>query len=232
MLLCVLQVRAEWSVIFIPGGARDFALVRNVQTGCGAHRASCLVGKCDISEEVNQLVPDIDRWPPYCARVNNNWGCNFAPAYALMVCTGTALVVCTGTALVVCTGTALVVCTGTSLVVCTGTALRLASSRCKFSIGVGAATKYLNTASCVENLWIMIAGWSLSLVLKVVGCWDESWEVLNCLSEVNCGIFCCHRLLLNVKWTVAVLAVCWHPSRCGGAQDYSAWLCSRGATVT
>jgi len=36
-------------------------------------------------------------------------------------------------------------------------------------------------------------------------------------------------LLLNVKWTVAV---CWHHSTCGGAQDYSAWPCSRGATGT
>lgn len=73
--------------------------------------------------------------------------------------------------------------------------------------------------------------------LSTESCEDESWEVLNCLSEVNCGIFCFHRLLLkpwltkeqggllqNVKWTVAV---CWHHSTCGGAQD-----CSTGATVT
>ena len=52
----------------------------------------------------------------------------------------------------------------------TGTALPSPSSRCEFSIGVGAATKYLNTTSCVGNLWMMIAGWSLSLMLKVVGC--------------------------------------------------------------
>ena len=59
----------------------------------------------------------------------------------------------------------------------TGTTLPSSSSRCKFSFGGRAPTKYLNTASCVENLWIMIAGWSLCLMLKVVGCWAESWEV-------------------------------------------------------
>jgi len=166
VFLCVLQVRTEWYAIFIPGGARDFALVRNVQTGSGAHRASCLVGNSDISEEVKRLVPDVDHWPPYCATVRNNWGgCTSAPPYALRVCTGTTL--------------------------------PSPSSRCKFSIGAGAGTKYFNTAGCGENLWIMIAGWDLSLVLRVVGCWAESWEVLNCLSEVNCGTFCCHRLLLN-----------------------------------
>jgi len=46
-------------VIFIPVGQEIF-LVRNVQAGSGAHRASCSVGNGDISYEVKQLVPDVD----------------------------------------------------------------------------------------------------------------------------------------------------------------------------
>jgi hypothetical protein len=56
----------------------------------------------------------------------------------------------------------------------TGTTLHSTSSRCKCSIGVGAATKYLNTASCVESLWIVNAGCNLSLMLQVIGCETES----------------------------------------------------------
>jgi len=65
---------------------------------------------------------------------------------------------------------------------------------------------------------------------------------MNCLSEVNYGMFCSQRfmlklwlateqggLLLNMKWTVTV---CWHHNTCCGIQDYSAWPCSRGMTVT
>ena len=50
-----------------------------------------------------------------------------------------------------------------TLMVWTGTTLPSPGSRCKFSIGVGAHMKYLNTASCVESLWIMNGGWNLSL---------------------------------------------------------------------
>jgi hypothetical protein len=56
----------------------------------------------------------------------------------------------------------------------TETTLPSPSSWCKFSLGVGAPTKYLNTAICVESLWIMNAGWNLSLLLKVFGCEAES----------------------------------------------------------
>jgi hypothetical protein len=56
----------------------------------------------------------------------------------------------------------------------TGTTLHSQSSRSKFSVGGRAAMKYLNTASCVESLWIMNADWNLSLMLKVAGC--EDWS--------------------------------------------------------
>jgi hypothetical protein len=61
-----------WNFLFL-ARARDFSILKNVQTGPGAQLASCSVGTGVLSWSIKWLVLKVDCLSSYCAKVTNKW---------------------------------------------------------------------------------------------------------------------------------------------------------------
>ena len=63
----VTRLRAGRSDVQVPARARDFSLLQNVQTCCGAHPASCSVGMRPLVPGVKRLWREAYQSPPSSA---------------------------------------------------------------------------------------------------------------------------------------------------------------------
>jgi len=67
------KLRPEGSGVWILGGERDFYLLRNVQTGSGAHPASYLMDKGGFFPRIKRPGREFYHWSPSIPRVKNEW---------------------------------------------------------------------------------------------------------------------------------------------------------------
>jgi hypothetical protein len=75
---------AEWSTVRILAGTWDFYLLQNVQTSCGAHTASYLIGVGGYFPGIMWPGPDVDRSPQPGAEVMNEWSYTLTPLSVFM----------------------------------------------------------------------------------------------------------------------------------------------------
>jgi hypothetical protein len=61
------------SGVRFPAGAGNVFLLHRVQTGSGAHQASCLMGTGALSPVLKRPGRDSDQSPPPSAEVENTW---------------------------------------------------------------------------------------------------------------------------------------------------------------
>jgi len=64
-------------------GVRDFSVLQNVQTGSGAHPASCSLGTGVLSWGLKWLGHYINHRPPSSANLKNEWSYTSSPFMCL-----------------------------------------------------------------------------------------------------------------------------------------------------
>jgi hypothetical protein len=67
----------------VPAGAGNFSPHNRVQTGCGAHPASCPVGTKGSFPGVKRPGREADKSPPCSAEVKNVWSYTSTPPVRL-----------------------------------------------------------------------------------------------------------------------------------------------------
>jgi hypothetical protein len=77
-------LRAGWSGVRVPTRAGDFSLHHRVQTGSGAHPASCPMGNSGTFPGVKRQQREADHSPPSSAEVKNALRYTALPQYTLL----------------------------------------------------------------------------------------------------------------------------------------------------
>ena len=146
----VTGLRAGRSGVHIQAGARNFRVPDNVQTGSGAHPASCsFLG-------VNRPGREADHSPASSAEVKNEWWhTSTTNIYAFIVCTGATVpfIVCIGATV------PFIVCIGATvpfslIFTCKKSAWQ--QKRVSFSFLTGAQDSHLQTVTIPEAAYIQL----------------------------------------------------------------------------
>jgi hypothetical protein len=87
----VIRLRVGQLEVRILEGTKDFSLLQNVQTDCGARTAYCSMGADVVSSEVKRSGREAYHFPPYSAEIKNEWSYTFIPLYAFTVRRATTL---------------------------------------------------------------------------------------------------------------------------------------------
>ena len=87
----VIRLRVGQFEVRILEGTKNFSLLQNVQTGCGAHTAYCSMGTDVLSSGLKRPGRESYHFPPYSAEIKNEWSYTFIPLYAYTVRIATTL---------------------------------------------------------------------------------------------------------------------------------------------